>query len=101
MTQKKGGHTVMKSVMKPAQMRMTEEQKLAQRAQIYMQKRESYALNAALTMLKGGAETGIPSEADVERIVEKSIYFADQLLEQLFKTPDEDKEDSDNEEDKR
>lgn len=98
MTQKKGGHTVMKPVMKPAQMQMTEKQKLAQRAQIYMQKRESYALNAALTMLK---EAGVPTDERVDQIVEKSVYFADQLLEKLFKTPDEDKEDSDNEEDKR
>lgn len=99
MTTKKGGHTVMKPVMKPAQMQMTEEQKMAQRAQIYMQKRESYALNAALTMLKGQTEPTATETIDL--VVEKSVYFADQLLEKLFKTPDEDKEDSDNEEDKR
>ena len=87
----------MKPVMKPAQMQMTEEQKLAQRAQIYMQKRESYALNAALTMLK---EAGVPTDERVDQIVEKSVYFADQLLEKLFKV-DENKKDSDNEEDKR
>ena len=88
----------MQPVMRPAQMQMTEKQKLAQRAQIYMQKRESYALNAALTMMKDKEEV---TSSDIEIITERAIYFADLLLDKLFKAPDEDKKDNDNEEDKR
>lgn len=71
----------------------TEEQRLAQRAQIYMQKRESYALNAALKMLEGYDFT--PDGEQLDGIVGAAVTFADKLLEKLFKV-DEGKEDSGN-----
>lgn len=79
-----------------ARQELTEEQKLAQRAQIYMQKRESYALNAALKLLEGYDFT--PDSEQLDGIVDASVAFADKLLEKLF-LDDEGKKDSDNAED--
>lgn len=83
--------------MKPVVHRPTEEEKLAQRAQIYLQKQESYALNAALKMLEG---KGIPTKDEVEQIVEIADFFAETMLKKLFMKPDEDSKDSDNKADK-
>lgn len=76
---------------------LTEEQRLAQRAQIYLQKKESYALNAALKMLEGQKTV---SKKAIDKIVENADYFAEQLLEKLFNQPqDENPETDNNEED--
>lgn len=72
---------------------LTEEQKLAQRAQIYLQKKESYALNAAMKMLE---KAGVPSEKDIDKIVARADYFSDKLLETLFDKPQEDEKSEDN-----
>lgn len=72
-----------------------EQAALAQRAQIYLQKQESYALNAALKMLD--KTEGIPTDEQIDTIVKKSAKFADAMLRELFKV-DEDKEDSGNKE---
>ena len=86
--------------MKPIAHIPTKEEKeqaaLAQRAQIYLQKQESYALNAALKMLD--KIDGIPTDEQIESIVKKSAKFADTMLRELFQV-DEDKEDSGNKED--
>ena len=73
-----------------------EQAALAQRAQIYLQKQESYALNAALKMLD--KVEGIPTDEQIDTIVKKSAKFADAMLRELFKV-DEDKKDSGNKED--
>ena len=73
-----------------------EQTALAQRAQIYLQKQESYALNAALKMLD--KVEGIPTDEQIDTIVKKSAKFADAMLRELFKV-DEDKKDSGNKED--
>lgn len=87
-----------KTTMKPVVHIPTQEEKekaaLAQRAQIYMQKQEQYALNAALKMIEG---IGIPSDEDIKTIVKKSALFADEMLKELFMN--EDKKDSGNKED--
>ena len=89
-----------KTTMKPIAHIPTKEEKeqaaLAQRAQIYLQKQESYALNAALKMLD--RVEGIPTDEEIEAIVKKSAKFADAMLREIFKV-DEDKEDSGNKED--
>lgn len=89
-----------KTTMKPVAHIPTKEEKeqaaLAQRAQIYLQKQESYALNAALKMLD--RIDGIPTDEEIESIVKKSAKFADTMLSELFQI-DEDKEDSGNKED--
>lgn len=86
--------------MKPIAHIPTKEEKeqaaLAQRAQIYLQKQESYALNAALKMLD--KTEGIPTDEQIDTIVKKSAKFADAMLRELFKV-DEDKKDSGNKED--
>jgi predicted naringenin-chalcone synthase len=86
--------------MKPIAHIPTKEEKeqaaLAQRAQIYLQKQESYALNAALKMLD--KVEGIPTDEQIDTIVKKSAKFADTMLRELFKV-DEDKKDSGNKED--
>lgn len=86
--------------MKPIAHIPTKEEKeqaaLAQRAQIYLQKQESYALNAALKMLD--KVEGIPTDEQIDTIVKKSAKFADAMLRELFKV-DEDKKDSGNKED--
>lgn len=82
------------TLKKPAtRQELTEEQRLAQRAQIYMQKRETYALNAALKMLEGYDFT--PDTDQLDGIVDAAVAFADKLLEKLYKD-DEGKEDSGN-----
>ena len=83
-------------MMKPVVKQPTEEQILAQRAQIYMQKREGYALNAALKMFESCETT--PFHHEIDEIVEAADYFADALLKKLFADPDADKEDSGNKE---
>lgn len=86
--------------MKPIAHIPTKEEKeqaaLAQRAQIYLQKQESYALNAALKMLD--KVEGIPTDEQIDTIVKKSAKFADTMLRELFQV-DENKEDSGNKED--
>ena len=80
------------TLARPQMQLLTEEQKLAQRAQIFMQKKESYALNAALKMI----EVHKPkTETDMKKIVLLADKFSDLLLETLFK----DKEDEDSEKD--
>lgn len=81
---------------RPQMQLLTEEQKLAQRAQIFMQKKESYALNAALKMI----EVHKPkTETDMKKIVLLADKFSDLLLETLFKDK-EDNEDSEKDSDK-
>lgn len=66
----------------PQRREMTEEEKMMQRAQIYLQKKESYALNASLKLI----ETMKPTcEAEMEKIVNLADKFSDCLLETLFK----------------
>lgn len=87
-----------KTTMKPITHIPTKEEKeqaaLAQRAQIYLQKQEQYALNAALKMLD--KIDGIPTDEQIDTIVKKSAKFADTMLRELFQV-DEDKKDSGNE----
>lgn len=85
------------TLKKPAmRQEMTEEQKMAQRVQIFMQKREQYALNAALKMLEGYEFT--PDNEQLDGIVDAAVDFADKLLDKLF-NEDEGKEDSGDKED--
>lgn len=74
----------------------TEEQLLAQRAQIFMKKKESYALNAALKLI----EVHKPKSAmDMKKIVVLADAFSDSLLETLFKSKDENTEENPDKED--
>lgn len=85
------------TLKKPAmKQEMTEEQKMAQRVQIFMQKREQYALNAALKMLEGYDFT--PDGEQLDGIVDAAVDFADKLLDKLY-NEDEGKEDSGDKED--
>ena len=85
------------TLKKPAmKQEMTEEQKMAQRVQIFMQKREQYALNAALKMLEG--YDYVPDGAQLDGIVEAAVDFADKMLDKLF-NENEGKEDSGDKED--
>jgi len=85
------------TLKKPAmRQEMTEEQKMAQRVQIFMQKREQYALNAALKMLEGYDFT--PDKEQIGAVVDAAVDFADKLLDKLY-NEDEGKEDSGDKED--
>lgn len=87
----------MNTLKKPAtKQEMTEEQKMAQRVQIFMQKREQYALNAALKMLEGYDFT--PDGEQLDGIVAAAVDFADKMLDKLF-NENEGKEDSGDKED--
>lgn len=92
----KPNKTTMKPVAHIPTKKEQEQAALAQRAQIYLQKQETYALNAALKMLD--KIEGIPTDAEIGSIVKKSAKFADAMLREIFKV-DEDKEDSGNKED--
>lgn len=79
---------------------MTEEQRLEQRAQIFMQKKEQYALNAALKLI----EVRKPKTAkDMEKVVALADTFSTTLLDTLFrveeKEPNADSEGNDSTED--
>ena len=69
-----------------------EEQILAQRAQIYMQKKEHYTLNAAIALLKN--VPGIPENDAIDHIIDKADYFGEKLMEKLFAMPEDENQEA-------